>query len=261
MTTERNVQLDPLSVTSLLITLRLRGSDVGAATGFVVQLDGRSFLITNRHVCTGTDETGKSVFATSAAHDELIIHHHVMGHLGQWCQKPFPLYNLDGSHRWIEHPLGSVIDVVALPLDPLPQDVQLYPLDLRLAETDLIPQPGMTSFIIGFPFGKTSGGCLPIWKTGHVASDPDINFESKPILLIDATTRSGMSGAPVVIRSTGGYKTRGGSFVMGGFATLLLGVYSGRLHESLEIGIVWKPHMINEILAQTVTPSIIVGSA
>ena len=260
--TENRIMLDPLSVTSLLVIPRLNGNDIGAATGFIVRVSGRNFLVTNRHVCTGTHpETGESVFLSSERHSHLAIAHHSKERLGQWRLAEYPLYSASGSPNWIEHPVDPSFDVVAIPIDPLSEEFDMYPFDLGLADTDLIPQPGMTAFIIGFPFGKTSAGCLPIWKTGHIASDPDINFEDKPILLIDATTRSGMSGSPVVLRTNGGFRTRNGNFVMSGGDALFLGVYSGRLHKDIEIGIVWKPRVVTEIIAAALTYSIALASA
>ena len=35
---------------------------------------------------------------------------------------------------------------------------------------------------------------------------------------------------------------------MAGSQTLFLGVYSGRIHDDSEIGMVWRPNLIEEIL-------------
>jgi hypothetical protein len=104
--------------------------------------------------------------------------------------------------------------------------------------------------IIGFPFGLSTAGAWPIWKTGHIASDPDLDYDDRPAFLIDATTRAGMSGSPVVLRSYGGYASSKAHMVIGGGpGTRFLGVYSGRIHNQAEIGRVWRPSSIKEILA------------
>ena len=130
----------------------------------------------------------------------------------------------------------------------------MYPLDLSMADVDIVPEVAMPVSIIGFPLGLTSGGYFPIWKTGHIASEPNIDYNGEPLFLIDSTTRSGMSGSPVVLRMSGGFKTKNGKTVlsMGGYRTLFLGIYSGRLNEDSEIGCVWRPYLITEILEQTI---------
>ena len=66
--------------------------------------------------------------------------------------------------------------------------------------------------------------------------------------MIDTTPRKGMSGSPVVLRLSGGYKTRTGRTMMvsSGYKTLFLGIYSG--YWSLpEVGKVWKPSVLDDI--------------
>lgn len=141
------------------------------------------------------------------------------------------------------------MDVVALPI-PEAMQVHVYPLDLALADVDMVAAPAMPVSVIGYPLGLATGGNWPIWKTGHIASDPDLDFQpGTPAFLIDATTRSGMSGSPVVLRLNGGFGTRQGGYLLaGGTSTKFMGVYSGRIREESEIGTVWRPFVIHEIL-------------
>ena len=118
-----------------------------------------------------------------------------------------------------------------------------------LADANVVPQVAMPVSIIGFPLGLTGPGVFPIWKTGHIASEPALDYKAEPLFLIDATTRGGMSGSPVVFRATGGYKQKTGEYIISsGPVTLFLGIYSGRLHKASEIGRVWRPRLIKEIL-------------
>jgi hypothetical protein len=128
--------------------------------------------------------------------------------------------------------------------------IAYYPLDLAFARTDVLVQPAMTVSIIGYPLGLTAHGAWPIWKTGHIASEPDLDYNDMPCFLVDATTREGMSGSPVVLRFWGGYPKRDGSKTIGGSVTSFLGIYSGRIHKDSEIGLVWRPRVIGEILAE-----------
>jgi hypothetical protein len=84
----------------------------------------------------------------------------------------------------------------------------------------------------------------------------DLDYNGKPVFLIDATTRAGMSGSPVVLRQFGGYNTRnGGYFSSAGFFTRFMGIYSGRIHRDSEIGMVWRPEVIFEILGSITNAS------
>jgi hypothetical protein len=79
-----------------------------------------------------------------------------------------------------------------------------------------------TCFVIGFPLGlvdrTTPVHLLPIYKTAHIASEPHLDFQGRPIVIIDVMTRRGMSGSPVVVSRDyyGWYQNR------------LVGIYTGR---------------------------------
>ena len=198
---EKQINIDSLSVISLYLQLSVNGNDLGQATGFVVQKNNKNYLITNWHVLSGLDTvTGKPLSSTGGFPDNIKIAHHVKNKLGMWKLINEPLKQ-NNNPLWLEHPASNDknrVDIVALPLSNMDEDIAFYPMDLQLANTDMVAQPAMPVSVIGFPLGFTSAGAFPIWKTGHIASDPDLNYQNKPAFLIDATTRSGMSGSPVV---------------------------------------------------------------
>ncbi len=249
----RTIDIDPLSARSHLIELMAHGRSLSTATGFIVQPAEQPYLITNWHVVTGRHaDTGELLSPeTGAIPDEVRILHHSRGMLGRsWGLRTETLRNPDGTPRWIEHPKGQKIDVVAVPLQAVDQNIDIYPFDLSLADTDVDAQPAMPVSIIGFPFGLLTVGGFPIWKTGHIASEPELDYGNEPNFLIDATTRKGMSGSPVVLRLYGAYPTRDGPVAIGTKGvTRFLGVYSGRIHGEAEIGRVWRPHVIQDILS------------
>lgn len=244
------IRIDPLSVTSLYLKIQVNGQLLSTATGFVVVHQDKPFLITNWHVFSGRHpDTGAPMSKTAGIPDEVRIAHHYKDELGRWTFHGERLQNADGSPRWIAHPRGPEIDVAALELQNLKSTTQIYPFDLALEHTDVMTFPGMEVFVIGFPFGLRPNVFFPIWKTGHIASDPDLPYGDKPAFLIDATTRSGMSGSPVVVRVSGGFTNSSNLFVIAGRPeTRFLGVYSGRIHEHAEIGCVWRPTVISELL-------------
>ena len=73
-----------------------------------------------------------------------------------------------------------------------------------------------------------------IWKTGHIASEPRIYVDEQPKILIDARTGKGLSGAPVYVRE-GKYRR-------------LVGIYTGRTSQGSDLGFVFSPEVIFEII-------------
>jgi len=248
--TEQKIRIDPLSATSLYLKLYVNGHQLSTATGFVIEHDGKAFLISNRHVFSGRHaETNEPLSSTAALPDEVRIAHHIKGKFGEWRFHGEPLQTLNGTTRWLEHPSGCDVDVAALELSNIKADTQIYPFDLALAQTDLIPEPAMPVSVIGFPLGLRPNVFFPIWKTGHIATDPDLPYGGRPAFLIDATTRNGMSGSPVVVRMSSGYQNAAGMRIFGAdIKSKFLGVYSARIHDEVEIGCVWRPTVISEIL-------------
>jgi hypothetical protein len=165
------------------------------------------------------------------------------------------------------HAFGSVVDITVVPVrsdgamsgtiehtavvhhsflnDQLNSELRLY--------------VAQECYIMGFPEGLVSRPqsrvVMPVWKTGHIASEPYVDFYAGiPVLLVDATTRRGMSGAPVIVRSHD--------------RTRLVGIYSGRFKQPLsedshpleaaiqftaELGWVFKWRAINDLIEQTET--------
>ena len=242
------IYVDPLSASSLRIEVRFNETCLSSATGFTVKFDDDYFLVTNLHVVTGVNpETGQCLDKKHAGiPNNLLIHFHKKNELGRWVSKQINLF-VDEQKLWKEHPLKE-IDIILLPLICY-EDVDIFTLDINLSNADIVASPAMPVSVIGYPLGLTAAQNWPIWKTGHIASDPDMDFEvGKPAFLIDATTKSGMSGSPVVLRLNGGYTTKEGSQIIGGgMNTKFMGVYSGRIHKDSDIGRVWKPYLINEI--------------
>jgi hypothetical protein len=245
---DSQVFIDPLSVRSLYLIQIKDNQALGMATGFIVQKANKYYLITNWHVVSGRNpETDQVQHPSGQTPDALYIWHHGK-QLGSWHRHKEELYDKKGIKCWLEHKNGKAVDVVALPLQNIGDNITIYPFDLSMADVNVVPEIAMPVSIIGFPLGFTSAGFFPIWKTGHIASEPTLDYHGEPLFLIDATTRGGMSGSPVVFRPTGTYKNKNGQMAISSNMTLFLGVYSGRLSQDSEIGKIWRPRLINEIL-------------
>jgi len=79
-------------------------------------------------------------------------------------------------------------------------EVAILTYDLSVAKPIAVgPRDGLS--IVGFPFGLTAGGYFGVWVQGTVASEPGIDLNGLPLLLIDSRTRLGQSGWPVIARA------------------------------------------------------------
>lgn len=237
------------SIQSLLIEMRVSGHPLATGTAFVVSGPSGPLLLTNRHNVTGINpHTGVILSKTGGVPNELSIIHNAAGKLGQWVQKVEPLYVV-GFHRWKEHPvLKEKGDFVALPLTQL-DGVDLHPHELS-GSHDIQVGPAEPVSVIGFPFGLTAGGAFGVWATGFVASEPVVDFDGLPIVLIDCRTRPGQSGSPVIAYRSGGMisLSDGGSAVFNGPVSKLIGIYSGRINAESDLGIVWKASALEQLV-------------
>lgn len=239
------------SVRSLLIELRTGAQPLGTGTGFVVNSPSGPVLLTNRHNVTGRrQDNGQPLSLTGGVPDSIRIVHNRAGKLGEWLARDEPLYS-GTKPRWREHPaLGSKADFVALPLTAL-ADVELYQYDVNNPGPPIRYGPAQTVSVVGFPFGIQAGGSLAVWATGFIASEPDIDFERLPVFLIDCRSRQGQSGSAVIVYGNGGMFAMedGSTAVMAGEVIRLIGIYSGRINEQSDLGIVWKTSALQELVA------------
>ncbi len=240
------------SVQSLLLQMSFSGQPIATGTGFVVESKVGPLLITNRHNVTGRhQETGQPLSKSGGIPNEIQIVHNVKGNLGSWATKMEPLLTASDSPLWKEHPrLGPKADFVALPLKNT-VDVDLYPYDLSNTGPDLAVGPAEVCSVVGFPFGLQAGGSLAIWATGFIASELDVDLNNLPIFLIDCRSRQGQSGSAVIAHRNGGSfgMKDGSTAIFTGPVTKFLGIYSGRVTEESDLGIVWKAFAISELVS------------
>lgn len=244
------------SLIPLYIEMFFDDIKLSSGTGSTVLINDDIYLLTNRHNLTGRNNyTNKCISPTLATPNKIKIHHHVKNTFKKHTVKTEDLLNDVGEPIWHEHPtLKSKVDVVALKLTNL-AGTHIVPLN----EIEPVPfSYGVTSTVsvIGYPYGIRAEG-FPVWVTGSVATDPLINFDNLPISLINCSSRSGMSGSPVII-----YKSDGQTADIDGFGTRaihdpswrFLGIYSSRIsppmekYESSDLGHVWKAEVIYELL-------------
>ncbi|WP_425468011.1 trypsin-like peptidase domain-containing protein [Pseudonocardia kunmingensis] len=233
---------------------------VARGTGFVVVTDAQPFLITNRHNLIGRDSDNEPLGNGRIPTRVGIWHSAVTTDSIGWTQRTEELYFEPGSPRWLEHPQhGRRVDVVALPLHSA-DGLQLRPYNPAASNPSFVNmEVSADVFIVGFPFNLAAGGRLAIWSRGTVATDPIIDYDGLPQFLVDSRTRQGQSGSPVIHWSQASGTTRhpDGSVSMGYSppTATLLGVYSGRVNKESDLGRVWKPQVIAEIIRGQMNPT------
>src|SRR3989339_154636 len=189
------------SVQSLYIEVFRNNTPLGSATGFVYKSSSQYYLITNWHVVTNKNPVTKDWLDSNMKISPNRIG--IMQNAKQLGKYNFRFENLsdkDSNILYKEFTIGKeMIDVVAIPLKDTLGDIILYPVDFSNEMDSLLLQPTDRLFVLGFPKGISSAPFLPIWKSGLIASEPDIDQEGKPIIWLDIASYPGMSGSPVYL--------------------------------------------------------------
>ncbi len=255
------IRPDPISLTTHHLHLCFRPTDavLSSGTGFIYERHGFNYLVTNWHNVTGRSPTdGKCLSHTLAVPDMLSTLFRTKDNPGACQREHLPLYSDEEMQcpLWLSHPTyGSKIDVVALHLpSTITESYQLFPINKIEFDSKYKTEVADDVFVVGYPFSDITHLHLPIWKRASVASEPDVDLEQLPKILIDTATRSGLSGSPVVMQRIGIHGASGGSLtgneVIGRIRNFI-GVYSGRIgadETKAQLGLVWKARAIDEII-------------
>lgn len=255
----KKVSLDPLSYCAIPITMNFKETNqlLAKGTAFIYQDESKNYLITNWHNVTGLNPFTKMPLSNhGGVPDSIEIKLQIQKEpFIRWDSFQIDLYRND-KPVWFVHPEHkNDVDVVAIELI-IPKEFNgiLHPInkigfdDFELAVSDDV-------FILGFPYSIKGGGHFPIWKRGSVATEPGIDCDNLPKLLIDTASKPGMSGSPVIFRRSGIHGLDGINLVdstVFGQIQGFVGIYSGRLVGESDIdaqlGIVWKASVIDEII-------------
>ena len=223
------------------------------ATGFVYKKQNNKYLITNLHVTSGQDIFTKKIENKYGCRPDFISCNVSV------CILNISLYDEQKRPNWLIHPrYGRTVDVAVIPLLNIKENIFAInespeqKLDIHVADD---------VFVIGYPLalGANENRSCPVWKNAVIASEPSIEYflDGRKCFLIDGTTRSGMSGSPVIRYSNftqvtgadGSYSIRMHPNKISNF----LGIYSGRLNGNTSdesfLGLVWKKEIIDEIIA------------
>lgn len=267
----------PMSYGSIRVDYARRVDDAivasAQATAFLWKRHDKLWLVTNAHNVTGWDylrsqSLSPTGFAPTEAHLHLMYkepaNEEGYYHIAR-TKIAAPLHR-DGAPNWFVHPaFGPIVDVAVISIGVIDRD-KLWPASeesaLSLANeplnelrtwTNFHISAGDDAYVIGFPMGLDGGEGYPLWKRASVASEPDLDLDGLPKVLIDTTTREGMSGSPVVGIRRGLIPKAGAASgeQLIGQAAVILGVYSGRLADDplgAQLGVVWKIATVDEII-------------
>ena len=246
------IQTDPFSQAPIFIKMRFGETELAVGTAFFYKRGGALYLVSNWHNYSGRNPTTKEPMSAHAGVPDNELCYACLNQATisrEWL--PITL-NDDSGPKWLTHPVhGSEVDIGVLPVQ-LPDRFRAVVLN-ELPSTPMRIGVSHDVFVLGYPLGILDTHGMPIWKRASVATEPGT---SNPKFLLDTATRSGMSGSPVILRYRGFYKHDLSAVVPSdedwfGEGDMFVGVYSGRLGRSeveAQLGIVWKAHLIDEII-------------
>ncbi len=232
------------------------GKELGPGSGFYYRSGPRLFLVSNWHVfCGRHPTTHQPIHSRGWVPDEQKIYLQVLNSDGKIEAESYTdtLQNSDAVAEWWEHPtLGSTIDIGVVELLGVLKEKQTH--SMELAGGEKLPiKVGQDAFVLGYPKGLMNQGLMPVWKRASIASEPELDVDDKPIMLIDTATREGMSGSPVIaVSRSSGFRRDETGTVHPVDRARRLGVYSGRVGSEnlseMQLGICWKASLIDEII-------------
>jgi hypothetical protein len=268
--------LEPPSLMTTPIVLMSGTRAVSQGTGFFfasTTIDGKPdtvFLVTNYHVVTGRAPLTPGPRLGDRV--RFILHESPV-ELTRVRQVELPLYDQRGDPLWIVSDAVPSADVVLLPVPPdAYRDISVLVFTEAHTRGDIRIRPSSGATLLGYPYGfYDESHFLPVWKTGHVASEPSVDFNDLPTFLVDVSAFPGMSGSPVLAVANGIYESEDGA-MRSGRVLKLLGIFSAmpvvrerqpadanglgetRTTEiNLQLGYVWKAALIAD-LAKTYRP-------
>jgi hypothetical protein len=240
--------------------LRETDTALSSGTGFVYEKNHNFYLVTNWHNVSGKNPfTGEYLSKKTSAMPDMLSTMFRVKEMPASCKREHILLYEDNrmmKPKWLEHPeFGHKVDVVVLPIsEDIISKFTLFPINKISFDTQYKEEVGDDAFVIGYPFSEVTYLQMPIWKRASIASEPDINLDQTPKMLIDTATRPGLSGSPVIMQRVGIHGLENGQAVDSsiiGRIRKFIGIYSGRIGDDelkAQLGIVWKARVVDEII-------------
>lgn len=253
----RGPVIDEFSRSSCFVQSARGSTLLKGGTGFFLEVNGKTYFITNNHVVGGEFAVEEHVrilktpFPADSIPDKIYIR--VFDSLYErttlMTLMLSELNTIEYLNFWEDPNRKKLMDIIAVPVSDSLKVLltQTNILSERNLQKNLLLQPSTELYVVGFPLISPLLSAYPIWKRGTVASETDLISVQQSSFLIDATTRGGMSGSPVFYRSTS-YNGIDGSYnVNNKPITFLVGIYSAQFYE-MELGKVWRLDRVIETL-------------
>lgn len=228
--------IDPIFTTTTPIRYR---DEKGGGTGFFLNYEDRTFVVTNRHVVKPEDDDTNPT--------EAYIWIRNATNVGQANRHPVKLVE-DGDPNYFDHPVApEEVDIALLPINP-----RLSSLDAVNEESKDI-NSGSLAFtpnhyiheniqvdqrvsVIGYPGDFMDRSTrFPVRRNALISSPYGTPFANKPFFVTDARMHPGTSGSPVVMESGTMMVTSGDVPSDRTKSYYLLGIHSATFYgESLE---------------------------
>jgi hypothetical protein len=268
------VDVEPASLMTTPVFLMNGRQAIQQGTGFFfasTKADGTPdtvFLVTNYHVVTGRTPLSKE---TGLGDRLQFLIHEDRSDLARVRHLELPLYDAQHQPLWMTSDSAPDADLVLLPVPPAAYEgVSLFVFTDAHTHGDIKMRPTSGATLLGYPYGfADTAHDLPVWKTGHIASEPSVDFDNRPVFLVDVSAFPGMSGSPVLAVANGIYENEEGQ-MRSGRVLKLLGIFSAMpvvramkpasaavdatpqvaTETALQLGYVWKAALIADLARQ-----------
>jgi hypothetical protein len=280
MNTRTIDQIDRLSLTTVRLQALYNETVLSNATGFFYSglLDNKQnfWLVTNWHVLSGRhiNPPHSALHSKGSVPNRIGLslllkddqpEYHGAGPNELRFQEQFvELYDSDGAAIWYQHPQKNAFDVAVINFSVLVDRCEFRGINQVARQDDMKIEIGSRILVLGYPLGYQHFMGTPIWKAGIIASEPHLETPvSLNRVVIDATTRQGMSGAPVIMRERTHYLSEKDKVVRHANATRFIGIYASRPDFDMasdvdtedrraEIGFFYKSGCIHETIVNGV---------
>ena len=184
------------------------------------------YLVTNYHVIAGRapeDPAGPVA-------DHIVFQFHLDADVpGSVRPVRVPLFSRGGQRVWLQSESVPAADLVAIPVPAhICEGCRINCLDRNwMADLDGDLSPIAPIHVVGFPYGyHDRENALPLWQTGALASEPSVDVDGQPMVLVDMPTYPGMSGAPAFALASREQRLPGQNHLQPGAFRRFIGMYA-----------------------------------
>ena len=254
----------------------------GGGTGFFLNYNGRTFIVTNRHVVEPDDEEVNPT--------EAYVWFRNATNVAETNRSAIRLVK-DGSPTYYEHPeFPEDVDIALIPINPRLSSLDAVNDDSKSLNSGSLAftpdhfiheniKVDQRVSIIGYPGDFIDRVTrFPVRRNALIASPYGIGFEKNPYFVTDARMHPGTSGSPVVMEAGSMQVTQGDVPNNRSKSHYLLGVHSATFYGAslkeqstesgdgeidpqtqrdiqLDLNVAWYPDLISEILNDVNFPS------